>query len=254
MPGHTNAALASYANLNCNGQAPALRTDTAVGYSSLCVSSDTTYQFVGDVIRELSALSPGAYFHVGGDEAKATSVDDFKAFFGKVQPLVQTAGKRLIGWDALGQLDSQTPNSVVQYWTNDDNARAAVANQAKVLMSPASKAYMDMKYDSSTPLGQNWAGYINEQTAYEWDPATEVDGVGESNLVGLEAPLWTETLQTLADLEYMAFPRLAGYAEIGWSSATGRTWDDYKARLATHGPRLSAWNVNFYKSDAIPWQ
>jgi hexosaminidase len=254
MPGHTNAALASYANLNCDGQAPMLRTDTNVGYSSLCVSLDTTYQFVSDVIREVAALTPGAYFHVGGDEAKATSAADFSAFFTKVQPFVQTANKRLVGWDALGALDNLSATSIVQYWTSADNAHAAIAQQAKVLMSPASKAYMDMKYNTSTPLGQNWAGYITEQTAYEWDPATLVDGVGENDLVGLEAPLWTETLTTLADLEYMAYPRLPGYAELGWSTATGRTWDEYKTRIASHGPRLRAWNVNFYQSDAIPWQ
>jgi hexosaminidase len=254
MPGHTNAALASYPSLNCNGQAPALRTDTAVGYSSLCVASDTTYQFVSDVTREIAALTPGAYLHLGGDEAKATSLDDFKTFFGKAAPLLQTAGKSLIGWDALGQLDTLPPNAVIQYWTTADNARAAVAQHAKVLMSPANKAYMDMKYDTQTPFGQTWAGYITEQTGYEWDPATIVDGVAESDLVGLEAPLWTETLVKLADLEYMAYPRLAGYAEIGWSVANGRSWDEYKTRLATHGPRLRAWNVNFYQSDAIPWQ
>ena len=254
MPGHTNAALASYASLNCNGQAPALRTDTDVGYSSLCVSSDTTYQFVGDVIQELAAITPGSYFHVGGDEAKATSAADFNTFFGKVQPLVQNAGKRVIGWDALGALDNLSAMAVVQYWTSADNAHAAIAQQAKILMSPANKAYMDMKYNASITLGQNWAGYIDEQTGYEWDPATLVPGVAETNLVGLEAPLWTETLQTLADLEYMAYPRLPGYAEIGWSSATGRSWDEYKTRIASHGPRLRAWNVNFYQSNEIPWQ
>ncbi len=254
VPGHTNAALASYAELNCNGQAPALRTDTAVGYSSLCVSADRSYQFVSDVTRELAAITPGSYLHLGGDEAKATSVDDFKAFFTRAAPAVQTAGKSLIGWDALGQLDSLPANAVVQFWTSADNARGAIAHGGKVLMSPANKAYMDMKYDMQSPFGQTWAGYISEQTGYEWDPATLVDGITESDLVGLEAPLWTELLSTLDNLEYMAFPRLIGYAEIGWSKANGRTWDEYKSRVATHGPRLAAWNVNYYKSDAIPWQ
>ena len=68
MPGHTNAALASYAELNCNGVAPARYTGTNVGFSSLCISKPITYTFVDDVIRELAALTPGAYIHVGGDE------------------------------------------------------------------------------------------------------------------------------------------------------------------------------------------
>jgi hexosaminidase len=121
-------------------------------------------------------------------------------------------------------------------------------------MSPDTKAYMDMKYDPTTPLGRNWAGYIDEQTAYSWDPATLVGGVGDAQLVGLEAPLWTETVVTLADVEYMAFPRLAGYAEIGWSPSAGRSWAEYKTRIGAQGPRLRALGVNYHSSSLIPWQ
>ena len=254
VPGHTNAALSSYPELNCDGVAPSPRTDTAVGYSSLCVNRDKTYQFVSDVVRELSAITPGAYLHLGGDEAKATSLADFNSFFSKVQPFMKSAGKQLVGWDALGQLDSLPAGSIVQYWVSGDNAKRAVSLQAKILMSPASKTYLDMKYDKATPLGQSWAGYITEQTAYDWDPATLVAGVTEADLVGVEAPLWTEFFSTRADLERMAFPRLIGHAEIGWSKRSGRSWDEYKVRLGAFGPRLKAWNVNFYQSSAVPWQ
>jgi len=69
MPGHTNAALSSYAELNCNGIAPPLYTGTDVGFSSLCVNKEITYQFLDDVIRELARMTPGPYIHIGGDEA-----------------------------------------------------------------------------------------------------------------------------------------------------------------------------------------
>src|ERR1700754_3014010 len=59
MPGHTNAALASYADLNCDGVAPPFYTATDVGFSSLCVGKDLTYRFVDDVVRELAAITPG---------------------------------------------------------------------------------------------------------------------------------------------------------------------------------------------------
>ena len=72
-------------------------------------------------------------------------------------------------------------------------------------------------------------------------------------MIGLEAPLWSEFVNKLADLEYMMFPRLAGYAELGWSKTSGRSWDEYKVRLGAHGPRLTALRVNFYQSSAIPW-
>jgi len=72
--------------------------------------------------------------------------------------------------------------------------------------------------------------------------------------LGVEAPLWSETLQTIQDIEFMAFPRLPGVAEIGWSPAGNRGWDEYKIRLGAHGPRLTAMEVNFYRSPQVPWK
>ena len=56
MPGHTNAALASYPELNCDGKATKLYTGTEVGFSSLCTSKEITYKFIDDVVRELAAI------------------------------------------------------------------------------------------------------------------------------------------------------------------------------------------------------
>lgn len=93
LPGHTNAALASYAELNCDGVAPPLYTGTSVGFSSLCVPKAVTYDFVDDVIRELAALTPGRYLHIGGDEAHSTSHEDYVAFMEKAQAAVGKYGK-----------------------------------------------------------------------------------------------------------------------------------------------------------------
>jgi hexosaminidase len=110
-----------------------------------------------------------------------------------------------------------------------------------------------MKYDATSPLGQDWAGLIEVKDAYDWDPATHVPGVSEADILGVEAPLWTETIKTIADIEYMTLPRLAGVGEIGWSPAAARGWDEYKLRLAAHGLRLKAMGVNFYQSPQVPW-
>jgi hexosaminidase len=251
MPGHSNAALASYAELNCGGLAPPLYTGIEVGFSSLCIDREITFQFVDDVIREIADLTPGPYFHIGGDETSATEPDDYVRFVERVQGIVQAHGKQMVGWEETAQADL-SPTSIAQHWSSD-LAQRAVQQGAKVVMSPASRAYLDMKYDESTPLGLRWAGYIDVQTAYAWDPATQVAGVSESDVLGVEAPLWSETLETLADVEFMAFPRLPGYAEIGWSPLEGRSWDDYRLRLAVHGPRLAAMGVNFYRSPEVPW-
>lgn len=255
MPGHTNAALASYAELNCNGVAPARYTGTNVGFSSLCISKSITYTFVDDVIRELAALTPGAYIHVGGDEASSTTTADYVSFVSQVQTIVQAHGKQMIGWEEIAQINGLAASSVAQHWnTTDSFAPTAVQKGAKVLMSPANKAYLDMKYYRKTPLGQTWAGLINTQTGYEWDPATIVSGVSETSVLGVEAPLWTETIVTRSDMDYMAYPRLPGYAEIGWSPVAGRNWNEYKVRLGSHGPRLTALGVNFYRDALVPWQ
>jgi hexosaminidase len=255
MPGHTNAALASYAELNCNGVAPARYTGTNVGFSSLCISKPITYTFVDDVIRELAALTPGVYIHVGGDEAASTPPADYVSFVSQVQTIVQSYGKQMIGWEEIAQINNLSASSVAQHWnTTDSFAPTAVQKGAKVLMSPANKAYLDMKYYRKIRLGQTWAGLINTQTGYEWDPGTIVSGVSGSSVLGVEAPLWTETIVTMADIEYMAYPRLPGYAELGWSPMTGRNWSEYKIRLGSHGPRLTAMGVNFYRDTVVPWQ
>ena len=72
-------------------------------------------------------------------------------------------------------------------------------------------------------------------------------------MLGIEAPLWAETLVKLEDYEYMAFPRLAALAEVGWSPQASRDWDTFRLRLAEHGPRLSALGVNYYRSPQVPW-
>ena len=74
MPGHTNAALASYAQLNCNGVAPAAVHRHRRSASARCASrKELTYTFVDQVIGELAALTPGPYLHIGGDEASSTT-------------------------------------------------------------------------------------------------------------------------------------------------------------------------------------
>lgn len=253
MPGHVNAALASYPELNCDGVAPPLHTGIQTGFSSLCIGKDITYVFVEDVIGELAALTPGPYIHVGGDEAQATRPADYIRFIERVQSIVEAHGKQMVGWEEITQA-RLLPSSIAQHWNPGEGlARQAVQQGVKVIMSPADKAYMDMKYNPGTSLGLEWAGHISVRTGYDWDPAAMVAGVTEADILGVEAPLWSETLETIADIEYMAFPRLIGYAEIGWSPQEARNWEEYRLRLAAHGPRLEALEVNFYRSPEIPW-
>jgi hexosaminidase len=253
MPGHTNAALASYADLNCNGKATELYTGTNVGFSTLCTAQNITYKFIDDVIRELAALTPGPYIHIGGDESRSTKREDYIPFINKVQDIVIANGKQVLGWDDIA-IASLKPNVVAQHWANVKNANMAVDQGAKILMSPATKAYLDMQYDKSTKLGLHWAAYIEVDSAYIWDPATLIPRVGKENVLGIEAALWTETITNLHEMEYMVFPRLPGYAEIGWTPSSERNWNEYKVRLGKQGERFKAMGINYYPSRLVPWE
>jgi len=171
MPGHTNAALASYAELNCNEKATELYTGTKVGFSTLCTTKEITYKFIDDVVRELAAITPGPFIHIGGDESHSTKREDYIPFINKVQDIVLAHGKQILGWDDIA-ISTLKPNVVAQNWSNVKNANLAVSQGAKILMSPARKAYLDMQYDKSTKLGLHWAAYIELDSAYIWDPAT----------------------------------------------------------------------------------
>lgn len=253
MPGHTNAALASYAELNCNGKATELYTGTEVGFSTLCTEKEITYKFIDDVIRELAEITPGPYIHIGGDESHVTPMKDYIPFVNRVQEIVVSHGKKVIGWDEIANA-TPVEGATVQFWDNVKNTTMGIEKGAKVLISPASKAYFDMKYDSTTQLGLKWAGYIEVDHGYSWNPTELVPGLTKEKILGVEAALWTETITNIDELEFMIFPRLPGYAEISWSKPEARIWDEYKLRLAKHGKRFEAMDIDFYRSPLVPWE
>lgn len=257
MPGHTNAALASYPELNCDGVAPPLYTGTEVGFSTLCVEREVTYRFVDDLVREVAALTPGVYFHIGGDEVEKLTDEQYRHFIERVQGIVQSHGKRMVGWTEIAPANL-LPTTVVQHWRPGEEWSAAVvqavARGTRVILSPSDRAYLDMKYDTTTVIGLSWAGYTEVRDAYDWDPATLIEGIPESAILGVEAPLWSETLGTIRDFEYLAFPRLPAVAEVGWSPADRRAWEEFRVRLGAQAPRWTALGVNFYRSPQVPWQ
>jgi hexosaminidase len=251
MPSHINAALASYPELNCNGVAPPLYTGIEVGFSAFCIEKDVTYTFIDDVVREIAAMTPGPYVHIGGDEVKTLTPAQYRQFVERVQGIVRAHGKEAIGWDEVAHA-SLLPTTVIQYWRPD--ASIVPPAGTRLVLSPANKVYLDMKYDDRTVLGLNWAGNVDVHVPYDWDPATLLPKVPESAILGVEAPIWSETLVTMDDVEFMAFPRLPAVAEVAWSPQGARRWTDFRARLAAHAPRWTALGINAYWSPKVDWQ
>jgi len=279
MPGHTHAVglahpelveqpaltdemRASGQQLPANGEP---YVGIAVGFSSLRIGDEATYDFVADVFGELAAMTPGPYLHLGGDESLSTSPGDYAAFIERATCLIADLGKTPIAWHEAGSARGIHDATLGQYWGfvtpvdgADDRARAFVSNGSQVILSPADAVYLDMKHDDGSPLGLAWAnGPTSVQRAYAWEPADIIEGIAEEDILGVEAPLWTETIRTLDDIDTMAFPRAAAAAEIAWSPAVGaipqRTWESFRERVGALGPLWSSLGIRYFPSPEIPW-
>jgi hexosaminidase len=166
--------------------------------------------------------------------------------------MVTAAGKTVVGWHQIGPVQRE-PGRIVQYWGNgpepDPDLLAALAQGDRVILSPADRVYLDMKYAADTPIGLDWAGHITVRTAYDWDPGTLLPA--GADVIGVEAPLWTETVATVADIDLLTFPRLPAVAEVAWSPQAARDWAGFRTRLAAHGPRWTLRGVGFHPDPTV---
>ena len=260
MPGHVNAAEAAYGDLTCDGKAPAPYTGTDTGFSTLCTDKPAVKTFVAAVLKQLVALTPGSYIDIGGDEAQSTPAPDYASFMTWAAAQVRADGKIPMGWDAITNAQTgstaQAP-TLAEYWETTESPtpafQAAVAAGTKVVLAPANHAYLDQKYDQDTVLGLDWAGPISLAQSYEWDPSTYLLDVPSSAVYGVEAAMWGETLTTMSDLEYLAFPRLTAVAELGWSPASAHRLSAFERRLAAQAPYWRAAGINFYEAPEVNW-
>ena len=154
--------------------------------------------------------------------------------------------------------------TVGQYWdflspraNTAAEALSFVRQGGAVIMSPADVVYLDMKYAPDDELGLLWAdGTTGVRDSYSWDPERIVPGITDSSVLGVEAPLWTETITTLADIERMTFPRLAAIAEIAWSpqpESHGRDFNALSQRLAALGRIWDQRGVSYFEDPDVQW-
>ena len=292
-PGHNNAIIMSEYNdtsnprltvnphsINCGKNNPPQWDYTEdVGYSAMCPGSRDTWAIMTAIIGQLTALTPGPYYDLGGDEVPASllTAPKYAAFVNKEFGIVTGVtghGKTVMGWaDIAGKGTRPPAGSVAEYWQpaggtspGTETGREAVAKHMKIVMAPANHTYLDQKYlvsaRSSVPpsLGMNWAcpRGCDVSSAYNWNPGGFVSGVTDRNVIGVEGAMWGETVATMTNADYMVFPRLLALAEIAWSppaqrTATSPAYRNFLHRLAAQGARLQAAGVNFYPSTEVLW-
>ncbi len=279
LPGHTHAIGVAYPGLveapvlNDNliadsarlGQPLPVAGETylgwGVGHSSVRIHEERTYDFVRDVVHELAEMTPGAYIHIGGDESLGTPQADFGLFAERATAIVVEAGKIPMAWHEMGSAANIAEGTVGQYWgkttpegTHAEEAAHFVERGGALIMSAADVTYLDMKYAEDFPLGLTWAGIIDVRSAYEWEPTAVLD-VPDAAILGVEAPLWSETTRTLGEVEQLVFPRAAAQAEVAWSprEAPERVWESFRVRVGALAPLWKAEGIDFHPADEIPW-
>src|SRR5690606_37825917 len=109
--------------------------------------------------------------------------------------------------------------------------------------TPTDYVYLD--YGQGDPAYEplNIGGYVPLEKTYSMDPVPpELTAEEAKYVIGAQANIWTEYLETPAAVEYMAFPRMLALAEVAWSSKENKNFDDFKRRVNAVLPRLDAQN------------
>lgn len=230
MPGHTRSMIAAYPHLSCFGEKTELCQFGGIFEKILCPGKDETFEFIEKLLTEVCALFPDDRFHIGGDEAPKTEwkkcphckarmealgltdYEDLRGYFTKrVVAILKKHGKRAVCWnDVLESKDVDTEN-IIQYWTAQHEAPvpAFIERGGKVIFSNMAALYFDY------PHGINSLNKV-----YHYQPVVMGKSYADSpNMLGYEAALWSEQVETPEHLEELLFPRLYAVSEIAWNEA-----------------------------------
>jgi hexosaminidase len=270
MPGHAQAAVASYPQIGVTGTRPPVSVDWGVN-PYLYNVDDATFQFVDNVLDEVMVLFPSHYIHVGGDEAvkdqwKASSAIQAKIralhlrdedalqgwFIGRVGAYLAAHGRRMIGWDEI--LDGGVPaDATVMSWRGTDGAIKAAKMGHDVVMSPSPDLYLD---SVQSDLPDEAAGRIPVRdlaSIYAFNPIpTQLSAAQAKHVLGAQANIWTEHIPTMQHVEHAVFPRIDALSEVVWSPAATRNWKDFAARLSAQFERYANQQIDYADSAFAP--
>jgi hexosaminidase len=267
MPGHAQAAIAAYPELgSMQGPAPAVSSKWGV-HNSLFNVEPATFTFLEHVLDEVMALFPSPYIHVGGDEAvkdewntsstvqarmRALGIADADAlqayFTRRMGRFLASHHRRLVGWDEILN-PSLSSDAIVMSWRGTSGAQLAAIAAHDAVLAPWPALYFDNRQSrlSIEPPGRLQVVSLEDVYRFEPHDASLTD-VQQRHILGVQANLWTEHIATEERLEWMALPRAAAVAEVGWTSAGRRHWPDFLKRLASTFARYRALGLHYADS------
>lgn len=252
MPGHIYSALRSYPELNCEGltninqergaKYPEPYQEYRVGWSKLCLEKPEIYDFVADVLGEMAAITTGPYLHIGGDEIEDPRYEEFIV---KADSIVRGLGKISIGWEE-GTKAEVDPSFISQKWHG--NVKSVVPD-VKVIYSICSLYYFDHANVPGQEFTNNWCKETGVSIEEAYAYAAE-----DPNIIGVEAPVWTEFVIDEDRLDDRFWPRNLALAEVGWTPGGKRTYEDFFSRLQGHAERLNQMGINYFETPGIEWK
>ncbi len=271
LPGHSLAALSAYPEYSCDPTKKYEAATTWGVFEDIFCPTDSTINFLKDVLTEVMDLFPGKYVHIGGDEApkkawkESAFVQDLIKREGlkdehevqtwlikKMEAHINARGKRLIGWDEILE-GGLSPDATVMSWRGVNGGIAAARQLHDVIMTPTTFVYLDYyQFDPAVePLAIG--GFLPLEKVYSYDPMPDsLTAEQAKHILGAQANLWTEYLTNGDMVEYMAYPRACALAEVAWSPLELKNYPDFKARLSVHLKRLKYLGVNYCDKEFNP--
>lgn len=268
-PGHALAPIVAYPELGSAPPDASKMGDWGV-FPWLYNTDDATFAFLDDVLNEVMDLFPSTFIHVGGDEAikdqwKASPKIQAKIrelglkdehelqswFIQRVGKTLEKRGRRLIGWDEILE-GGLAPNATVMSWRGIDGAIAAAKAGHDTVLSPHPTLYLDNRQSASPDEPTGRGRIVSLKDVYGFDPApSQLSAEERRHVLGVQANVWTEHMQTDARMQAMAFPRAVALAERGWTPEEGVDWNDFARRLPAEMARLKILGVT---ADTVPFE
>ncbi len=255
LPGHTLAFLVAMPQLSCSKKQFELAQKYSIDHRILCAGNESSYDFVEKLLIELSELFPSKHFHIGGDEVSKTAwkrCEDCKSvvkreglnnfeelqgyFTNRVINILKRLGKTPIVWNEATHSGILDESAVCQLWTDGKSKQYTKdkhQSTRRLIVSKADPYYLDYTH-----------GMNKLKSVYNFEPLSVVDDENQDNVIGIEAPLWTELVPTVEKLHRQAFPRVIAVAEAGWST-NEKDYENFVERLYNMLGILEAYEIGY---------
>jgi hexosaminidase len=247
LPGHTQAAIASYNELACDDVTNLEPySGLEVGFSKLCLTDpDTTYPFVKDVLSQIVELFPSEYIHIGGDEIKDPLYPEFIA---RATGIVSDLGRTAIAWEE-GSVADNEPDVLLQLWNDEYDIQPALDRGHQLILSACSYAYFDHGNYQGQPETYDWCRKegVPLERAYQLNPQEF------EQIIGVESAMWSELVHTNSTADNRLWPRVTATAETAWSREADRDYSEFLKRLDALRPQLDALGIEYYREPQLNW-